>query len=449
VSEKSKPAKPSLSERIKLTPERDLLAEIEHGARLDREDEERRRRERDAQLRREAVSTALDAVRPLSIMTPEGAKAAAKTRLRAEREARAELDEEAAGVDKLPAIRSLADIVAAPGSRPVGRIRGILDVGGSMTIVAMRKTGKTTLVANLIRSLVTGEPWLDRFEIERYAKRILVLNFEMTEAMFSSWLVEIGLHSWGDAVFAWNLRGHSNPLRSLAGRELLIERLAELDPDVVIVDTFSRAFVGSSQNDNGDVGRFLDLLRELVGPSRDLVVTVHAGWSGERSRGASALEDWPDTIVTLSRDREDPEDATRFLSIEGRSEIDIDEIELGFDVDSRRLYVEPLGVSKAELRRIKKAVKADAKAGAKAERTEEKLAALVELVKASAGAGELLSASKAAASLKLSNTAGGELVGLAIERKLIERFDPPGKSWQALRLIGDEASAGAGEGNEE
>jgi hypothetical protein len=42
--------------------------------------------------------------------------------------------------------------------------------------------------------------------------------------------------------------------------------------------------------------------------ARDVVLSAHAGWNGERTRGASALEDWADSIITMTKD--DSEDGT-------------------------------------------------------------------------------------------------------------------------------------------
>src|SRR5687768_13005377 len=60
-----------------------------------------------------------------------------------------------------------------------------------------------------------------------------------------------------------------------------------------------------SQNDPGEVGAWLigldQFTRTEVG-ALDLVLATHAGWNGERTRGSSALEDWADSIITMTRD---------------------------------------------------------------------------------------------------------------------------------------------------
>ena len=60
------------------------------------------------------------------------------------------------------------------------------------------------------------------------------------------------------------------------------------------------------------------------------MTTVHAGCDGERTRGSTALEDWPDSIVTVTRD---PETGERFLRAEGR-DVDLDEDRLDFDLET-------------------------------------------------------------------------------------------------------------------
>lgn len=113
--------------------------------------------------------------------------------------------------------------------------------------------------------------------------------------------------------------------------------------ETLIVDPFGRAFDGASQNDAGEVGAWLvDLdrfAREEVG-ALDLILAAHAGWNGERTRGSSALEDWADVIVTLTRGEGD--DATRYLRASGR-DVDLDEDALAYDPITRTLTMAGTG----------------------------------------------------------------------------------------------------------
>ena len=74
------------------------------------------------------------------------------------------------------------------------------------------------------------------------------------------------------------------------------------------------------------------------------MLTAHAGWNGERTRGSTALEDWADSIVTLTRDHgEDGQGARdRYLRAIGR-DVDIDEDRLSYDPDTRTLSLAGAG----------------------------------------------------------------------------------------------------------
>ena len=151
-----------------------------------------------------------------------------------------------------------------------------------------------------------------------------------------------------------NLRGRRNPLAHPEDRERLGDALRENGVESLIVDPFGRAYTGASQNDPGEVGAWLADLdrvaRAEVG-AVDVVLTAHAGWNGERSRGSSALEDWADSIVTLTRDAED--DSQRYLRATGR-DVEVEEDQLHFDPDTRHLSLTGMGSRRqaAETRKV-------------------------------------------------------------------------------------------------
>jgi hypothetical protein len=296
----------------------------------------------------------------------EAALVNALRRERARREALRILDGEAINLDALPPPRTLRESLDNPPPGATVRIEELTIAGGRTTVVGARKAGKTTFLANLIRSLLSGSPFLDRYPVQKTVDLVYVLSYEMSEWQFTEWLADQGLAEYGDRIITWHLRGQPNPLRTDKGRALVAQRLAGAGAGALIVDTFTRAFYGRSQNDPGEVSQWQNDLDEVAGPDRDVFVTVHAGWTAERSRGASSLEDWPDTILTLVE-----YEKTRYLSVRGRDVDDIDEVPLAYDPDTRSLRLDPLKpprtVAKAERRNADKRAAEEAKA-AKARR---------------------------------------------------------------------------------
>ncbi|SHJ26378.1 AAA domain-containing protein [Tessaracoccus bendigoensis DSM 12906] len=236
---------------------------------------------------------------------------------------------------------TLAEILARPAQPPM-RIEELAPSDASILLVAQRKTGKTTMSGNYGRALLTGEPFLGRFDVRPLDGDVAVLNYEVSGAQLARWFDDVGVPR--DRCHLVNLRGRRNPLHHEDDRARLAAMLRARGVESVIVDPFGRAFNGAEQNNAGEVSRWLtdlDLfVRSEVG-ARDLLLTAHAGWNGERTRGSSALEDWPDAIWTMTRDPEgDDGNRRRYFRAEGR-DVDLDEGELTFDPDTRHLtYLE-------------------------------------------------------------------------------------------------------------
>jgi len=237
----------------------------------------------------------------------------------------------------------LVDILARP-QEPPHRVEGLIPSDAGTLIVAQRKTGKTTLVLNLTRSVIGGEDFLGRFPVRKIAGRVAVLNYEVSANQLARWADEAGVPA--DRLYLVNLRGRRNPLGNAEDREHLAEQLRQHEVESLIVDPFGRAFVGKSQNDSGEVGAWLaNLDRWARGDCgvQDVILTAHAGWEGERTRGASALEDWADSIITLVRDKDDEQ--VRYLRAEGRDVL-VEEDRLNFDTTTRTLTLAGAGSRK-------------------------------------------------------------------------------------------------------
>ena len=257
----------------------------------------------------------------------------------------------------------LADVLGRPAEAP-HRVDGLIPSQAGTLVVAQRKTGKTTLELNLARSLIGGEG----FPVRAITGRVGLLNYEVSAGQLARWAHEAGVPP--DRLYLVNLRGRRNPLGNPDDREQLAEHLRAHEVESLIVDPFGRAFVGKSQNDSGEVGAWLaNLDRWARGDCgvQDVILTAHAGWEGERTRGASALEDWADSIITLVRDKDDEQ--VRYLRAEGRDVL-VEEDRLNFDANTRTLSLSGGGSRKST---------------AKSRALDELVPAVVEAVKASPG----------------------------------------------------------------
>lgn len=246
---------------------------------------------------------------------------------------------------------TLEEMMALPPSPP-HRIAGLVPSDSTMTIVAQRKAGKTTLTGNLAYSLITGDPFLGEFDVMPLDpdSRVGILNFEVSAQQHTRWLADMGLPP--DRVWTAHLRGCRNPFLDKEGRSQLAHWLQQARVETLIIDPFANAFTGDNPNDDASVTPFLTMLQEFARTDagvRDLMMTVHSGWTEGRSRGSSRLEDWPDAIWLLRRDKDS---GTRYLSADGR-DVMLEEHELNYDPATRRLF---LGASAGEVKETQHAL---------------------------------------------------------------------------------------------
>jgi hypothetical protein len=113
-------------------------------------------------------------------------------------------------------------------------------------------------------------------------------------------------------------------------------QLKEKDIQVLIVDPLSNAFTGKDQANVDDMRHFLstiDRLRRDAGLT-EVVVLAHTGWTNtDRARGSSAIEDWPDAIVSLTADSK----GRRFVKLEHGRDVGFEESLLDYDSVTRHM----------------------------------------------------------------------------------------------------------------
>jgi len=267
-------------------------------------------------------------------------------RLRVNEAARQRLAAESAEGVELPELVSLDKLLAETPDTTPWLLDRLWKRGGKVLNLGGKKSGKTVLTGNLVRSLVGGSPFLDEFAVRTdLVGRLYVADFEMSRDQLRDWYRDWAVEQ-ADRVSIDPLRGLASTfdIRVPAVRTRWADRVR--GNDTVIIDPLAPilAALGIEENSNG-VAQFLEALDELMreaGVSQYLV-THHMGWEDTRARGHSSLEGWPDGVWYIRRDRSDDptEDdygtrAPRFFSAEGR-DIYVPEALLTFDGSARRL----------------------------------------------------------------------------------------------------------------
>jgi hypothetical protein len=288
----------------------------------------------------------------------------AEMRERARRRARRTVDAEESDGLVVPEHITLDKLLAQPDDQIQHRIWGWWRVNGRVILAAARKTGKTTLVANVVQALVdTGGLWLPNGPngSQQFNWSNMFLNFspvwplpqdgtvvvidnEMNPSMLRRWYRNIGVTN-PDRVVLWTLRGQGRVFDIVNPhvRAMWAQRLREVRCAVLILDCLTPALgaLGLTES-NEDVNQFLiafdALLLEAGVP--EALIAHHMGHLEERSRGASRLRDWPEVEWRYLRERDDNgrevDSGMRFLAAYGR-DVDVHETRLDFDPVNRRL----------------------------------------------------------------------------------------------------------------
>jgi len=219
-------------------------------------------------------------------------------------------------------------------------INELFPTGGNITLTAEYKSGKTTLINNIVKSLVDDHPFLGKYGVNEHDRNVVIFNYEVEPRQYRQWMREVGIINT-DRVKLVHLRGLRMPMTSDFVQERVIDILRDFNAQTWIVDPLARAFVGSGdENSNSDMGLFLDTLDVIKYEAgvENLIVAAHTGRASEtgieRARGASRFDDWADVRWILTKNDE----GQRFLKAHGR-DVDMEQHLLTYDTDSRSLGI--------------------------------------------------------------------------------------------------------------
>lgn len=256
--------------------------------------------------------------------------------MRAADEAKLRFAAEKRGNITLPPKKRLDHFLAEPDEEVQFRIADVLPRDAHWLFTAQKKAGKTTTVANTLRSLADGDPFLGRHQVEK-VDTIALLDNEMSESMLRRWLRAQGMLS-ASSVELVSLRGRVGSFNILdpVVRSAWASHLAGVD--YVVFDCLRPVLDALGLDENKDGGRFITIFKELLGEAgvKESLIVHHMGHSGERARGDSSMEGSVDGWWRLVLEDKDNPASPRYFSGYGR-DVDIPETMLGYDAATRRL----------------------------------------------------------------------------------------------------------------
>jgi RecA-family ATPase len=242
---------------------------------------------------------------------------------------------------------------------PQYRIQNLWPTGGTALLAAYRKTGKSTLVQNVIRSLATGEPFL-RLHVIPIAKdqSIVHANLEVDERTQQYYARPFGGF---ENAYLFNLRGRARQFNILSDgvRSRIATMLSDYGCTILIIDPLGpllRVFgLDENKNSNDGGGALVEAFNALAEEARieETLLVHHTGHGSQwRARGSSVFGDAPDVLWNYRLGRHKIEEATdedaasidpdaRYFSATGRLESDFLERRVYFDQRTHRLSLTP------------------------------------------------------------------------------------------------------------
>ncbi|WP_026533911.1 AAA family ATPase [Arthrobacter sp. H14] len=239
-----------------------------------------------------------------------------------------------------------AFIANAANQEEAWRIEGLWPVNGRVLCSAAYKAGKTTLIGNLLRSLVDGDPFLGRYQPlladAQYVHEngVLLIDTEMTERQLGAWLDDQGIKNQ-HLIEVLCLRGQLSAFNILdpATRTKWARKIE--GSEVVILDNLRPVLDALGLDENREAGKFLTAWDEFMSEmfATESLIVHHTGHGQERARGDSALLASNDAMWTLIRDDESEEPISpRYFKAIGR-DVDVPETLLNYDGTTRRLSI--------------------------------------------------------------------------------------------------------------
>jgi hypothetical protein len=261
-------------------------------------------------------------------------------RLRIRRAARRRVDAEDRPPVRKPEVLTLRQRLARPRPPVQFRISGWQPAGSRVMLSAQYKAGKTTLIGNLGRSLLDGDPWLGTYEVDPVAGTVAVLDTEMSAHALDAWYADIKIRA-DDRVIPISLRGNAAAFDIIDDRTRAqwAAMLSAQGCAYLVLDPLRPVLDALGLDEWRDAGRFLTAFDALLAEAGigEALVAHHMGHTGERSRGDSRLRDWPDVEWRLVRADDDPS-SPRYIAAYGR-DVEITESRLTYDPASRRLAI--------------------------------------------------------------------------------------------------------------
>lgn len=193
--------------------------------------------------------------------------------------------------------------------KPAWLIDGLFEVNALVMLAGPPASYKSFLTIDWVLSMATGRKWHGR---ETKSAKVLYLLGEGKASLLKRIEAWEGHHQIGGAertLLEENFRVTFD-VPQFASKSSVDNMLAGLEtenfhPDVIVVDTFARSFVGLDENSQKDTGLWVESADRLRQNGYTVIFLHHTAKNTEfglKYRGSTAIMGAMDTAYTLSKD---------------------------------------------------------------------------------------------------------------------------------------------------
>jgi hypothetical protein len=182
-------------------------------------------------------------------------------------------------------------------------IEGLLSIGALGVLYGQSGGGKTFVALDWALSVATGQAWLGRTVQSGPVVYVAAEGRAGVGSRVAAWKQHFGIERIERGRFILE----PVQLRERSDLDLLKAKIdgANLQPALIVFDTFARCFVGGDENTSKEMGQFLDACRRLQDETHAAVLLVHhTGKTGEQERGSSAMRAAADAMFKVSKTSE-------------------------------------------------------------------------------------------------------------------------------------------------
>ena len=189
---------------------------------------------------------------------------------------------------------SVEELLTMPNPRPL--VAGLLDLDTASWLIGKPGSYKSFVALDLAAHVGVGKPWHGHDVTQGEVVYIVAEGVGGTRLRVAAWQRVHGPMS--------GVRFLPRPVQAGDANAwaVLVEACRRVGPALVIIDTQARVTVGMDENDNTEMGGYIERADEIKRATGACVLTVHhIGRNGTDARGASAIDGAQDAELRIER----------------------------------------------------------------------------------------------------------------------------------------------------